>query len=100
MAPSRLVTKAARAVALPLTAAGLLAAVPAGASSASSSVAASSSVGTYVKAYAGMLDGSQVSLSPVDVEPTSDGGAIALSLAETTRGLGVIWLVKLNSAGT
>ncbi|MGO8957791.1 MAG: hypothetical protein ACLQFR_10530 [Streptosporangiaceae bacterium] len=59
-----------------------------------------SAAGTFVKAFSAIVSKSQVNLSPVDVQATSDGGSIALSETETAKGLGVDWLVKLSSAGT
>jgi hypothetical protein len=58
-----------------------------------------SAAGTYVKAFTAIVGGSRVSVYPDDVQPTSDGGSIALSETETAAGLGVDWLVKLTSAG-
>ncbi len=60
---------------------------------------AASAAGTFVKAYSAIVSGSQVDLSPVDVQATSDGGFVALSLTSTSKGLGVDWLAKLSSAG-
>jgi hypothetical protein len=55
--------------------------------------------GTYVKALTAIAAGSPVSVYPDDLQPTSDGGSIALSQTETAAGLGVDWLVKLSPAG-
>ena len=52
-----------------------------------------------MKAYAALVSGAQLNLSPLDVQATSDGGSIALAETETSAGLGVDWLVKLNAAG-
>ena len=62
--------------------------------------AAAATAGTYIKAYAAVLNGAQVDLSPVDVAATSDGGSMALALATSPKGLGVDWLVKLSAGGT
>jgi hypothetical protein len=55
--------------------------------------------GTFVKAYAAIVNGSPLDLTPLDVQATSDGGSVALSETETSAGLGVDWLVKLSAAG-
>jgi hypothetical protein len=55
--------------------------------------------GTFVKAYAAIINGSQLDLSPLDVQATSDGGSIALAETESAQGLGVDWLVKLSATG-
>jgi hypothetical protein len=55
--------------------------------------------GTFVKAYAALVNGSQLNLSPLDVQSTSDGGYIALSETQSSQGLGVNWLVKLSATG-
>jgi hypothetical protein len=52
-----------------------------------------------VKAYAAIVNGSQVDLTPLDVQATSDGGSIALAETQSAQGLGVDWLVKLSAAG-
>jgi hypothetical protein len=52
-----------------------------------------------VKAYAALVNGSQLDLSPLDVQATADGGFIALAETESSQGLGVDWLVKLTAAG-
>jgi hypothetical protein len=52
-----------------------------------------------VKAYAALVNGSQLNLSPLDVQATSDGGSIALAETQSSAGLGVDWLVKLNAGG-
>ncbi len=56
--------------------------------------------GTFVKAYAAIVNGAQLNLTPLDVQATSDGGYIALAGTESAQGLGVDWLVKLSAAGT
>lgn len=62
-------------------------------------ISAASATGTYVKAFSDIVSGSQVNVSPVGIQATSDGGSIALSQTSTAKGLGVDWLVKLSSAG-
>ena len=57
------------------------------------------SSGTFVKAYAALVNGAQLDLSPLDVQATSDGGSIALAETETSQGLGADWLVKLSATG-
>ena len=54
---------------------------------------------TFVKAYAALVNGKQLNLSPLDVQSTSDGGYIALSETQSSQGLGVNWLVKLSATG-
>jgi hypothetical protein len=56
--------------------------------------------GTFVKAYAAIVNGTQLDLTPLDVQATSDGGSIALAKTYTSQGLGADWLVKLTAAGT
>jgi len=72
--------------------------VPA-ASAAATARAVTGASETFVKAYSAILNGSQLNLSPVDVQATADGGSIALALATSPKGLGVDWLVKLSPAG-
>ena len=55
--------------------------------------------GTFVKAYAAIVNGSEINLAPEDVQATSDGGYIALAESATSAG-GVSWLVKLSVTGT
>lgn len=57
------------------------------------------SVRTFVKAYTDTVNGVQVDLSPVAAQGTSDGGSIAVALAETPNGVGGEWLVKLGATG-
>src|SRR5208283_1485074 len=57
------------------------------------------SASTFVKTYANLVGGSQVDVTPVDVEPTSDGGYIFLGQSPTSAGLSVSWLVKTDSSG-
>jgi hypothetical protein len=56
--------------------------------------------GTFVKAYAAIVNGSPLNLTPEDVQATSDGGYIALAVTGSSAGLGVNWLVKLSATGT
>ena len=55
--------------------------------------------GTFVKAYAALVTGSQLDVSPEDVQATSDGGSIARAETQSSPGLGVDWLVKLGATG-
>src|SRR5215472_12220950 len=55
--------------------------------------------GTFVKAYTALVNGSQLNLTPLDVQATSDGGYVALAETQSAAGLGVDWLVKLSAAG-
>src|SRR5262249_24666922 len=55
--------------------------------------------GRFVKAYAALVNGSQLNLTPLDVQATSDGGYVALAEAQSAAGLGVDWLVKLDATG-
>ena len=57
------------------------------------------SSGTFVKAYAALVNGSQADLTPLDVQATSDGGSVALAETQSAQGLGVDWLVKLSGTG-
>jgi hypothetical protein len=61
--------------------------------------AAAPAAGTFVKAFSAIVGNGQVSVYPDDIQPTSDGGSIALSLTESSKGLGVDWLVKLSLTG-
>ncbi len=94
-----------RAVSLACLSLGWLAiAVPAAAAAPVAAAAARTSAatvasGTFVKAYSAIVSGSAVSVSPVGVQATSDGGSITLSQTETAQGLGVDWLAKLGPAG-
>jgi len=53
----------------------------------------------YIKVYANILNNIEYSLTPEDVEVTSDGGYIVLALTQSSGGIGVNWLVKLDSSG-
>jgi len=55
---------------------------------------------TFAMAYSAIVNGSQLNLTPEDVQATSDGGYIALAVTGSAAGLGVNWLVKLTAAGT
>jgi len=57
------------------------------------------SAATFVKAYAALAGSSELNLTPLDTQSTSDGGYIALSQTETSAGLGVDWLLKLSATG-
>ena len=57
---------------------------------------------TFVKIYANILNNTQASVTPEDVQSTSDGGYIALAITQAPQSLnavGVSWLVKLDSSG-
>lgn len=54
---------------------------------------------TYIKTYKNIVNGSQFSLTSEDLQPTSDGGHIALALTSTSNGFGASWLLKLDSTG-
>ena len=54
---------------------------------------------TFIKAYAALVNGTRLDLSPLDVQASSDGGSIALAETESPAGLGVDWLVKLTATG-
>ncbi len=63
--------------------------------------ATASTSGTYVRTYADILSNIEYNLTPVDVQPTSDGGYIALTVtfaSQSSNGVGVNWLVKLSSS--
>jgi len=70
-------------------------AVPAPAGSASGATAAATTPSTFVKTFS---NGS-FALTAEDVQPTSDGGHIALAQSGTANGPAVSWLLKLDSAG-
>jgi hypothetical protein len=55
-----------------------------------------SSSSAFVKSYSNLSGTTQFSVSPEDVQTTSDGGYIALGTTQSaTTGVGVSWLVKL-----
>src|SRR5438132_6494421 len=57
---------------------------------------------TFVKIYANILNNTQASVTPEDVQSTSDGGYSALAITHAPQSLnavGVSWLVKLDSSG-
>ena len=72
------------------------------ASAKSSSAGTTSSSGTFVKAYSNISGTTQFSLTPEDVQATSDGGYIGVALTQSPSATrpGVSWLVKVNSSGT
>src|SRR5215469_5724533 len=43
--------------------------------------------GTFVKGYAAVVNGSQLNLTPLDVQATSDGGYVALAETQSAAGL-------------
>jgi hypothetical protein len=93
---SHLGTRTATAAFLVSVALGLLGvAAPATAAS----VPAGPTSGTFVKAFAAVVGGSQVNVYSDAVQVTSDGGSIDLSETQTSAGLGADWMVKLSGAG-
>src|SRR5208283_607062 len=68
-------------------------------STSTTTTSSTTSASTFVKTYANLVGGSQVDVTPVDVEPTSDGGYIFLGQSPTSAGLSVSWLVKTDSSG-
>jgi hypothetical protein len=60
-----------------------------------------SSSAAFVATYSNLSGTAQLSVTPEDVETTSDGGYIALGTTQSaTSGVGVSWLVKLSSTGS
>src|SRR5438034_4341207 len=55
---------------------------------------------TYIKNYANVLGNVEYGLFPEDVQATSNGGSIALAFTQSANGLGVSWVVKLDSSGS
>jgi hypothetical protein len=68
---------------------------PAGSASGATVAAATTTPGTFVKVFSNGSD----ALTTEDVQPTSDGGHIALAETNASGGVGVSWLLKLDSAG-
>ena len=60
---------------------------------------APSTTTTFIKNYADIVNGVEASSTPVDVQPTPDGGTIGLSLVPSPTGVGVDWLTKLSNIG-
>ena len=59
------------------------------------------SAAAFVKAYSNLAGTTQFSVTPEDVQTTSDGGYIALATTQSAAtGVGVSWLVKLSSTGS
>ena len=85
--------------ALDLTGATALAAHPRPSPSATPTPSPSPS-NTYIKVYANILNNIEYGLTPEDVEATSDGGYFVLALTQSSGGIGVNWLVKLDSLGS
>src|SRR5262249_36565267 len=75
------------------------AAAPAGKKPSPSPSPSPGSSAAFVKAYSAIVNGSQLNLTPQDVQPTTDGGYIALSETYSSASQGVDWLVKLSSSG-
>jgi hypothetical protein len=68
--------------------------------SASAAAAALSTPKTYVKVYANILTKTQYGLTPEEVQATSDSGSIALAQTQTSKGVGMTWLLRLDSSGS
>jgi hypothetical protein len=65
-----------------------------------SSASASSAADTFVKVYAKVSSQPQYAgVFNVDVQATSDGGKIVLALTQSSTGVGVTWVVKLDATG-
>lgn len=54
---------------------------------------------TFMKNYADVVSGVEASATPEDVQPTADGGTLALSGVPSPAGVFVSWLTKLDSTG-
>ena len=59
----------------------------------------SSSTATFVKNFADVVSGVQVSATPEDVQATADGGTIALASVPSPDGVLVNWVTKLSNVG-
>jgi hypothetical protein len=60
-----------------------------------------SNSGAFVNAYSNLSGTGQFSVTPEDVQATSDGGYVALGTTQSAAsGVGVSWLVKLSSTGS
>src|SRR5438552_2610119 len=59
----------------------------------------SSSTATFVKNFADVVSGVQVSATPEDVQATADGGTIALASVPSPDGVLVNWFTKLSTVG-
>jgi hypothetical protein len=82
-----------------LTASAPATALTAGsASGANTAVAATTSGSTFVKVFSN-APVPQGALTTEDVQPTSDGGHVVLAVTESANGVGVSWLLKLDSTG-
>ena len=84
---------------LSAAAADSAAATPAGKKPSPSPSPSPGSSAAFVKAYSAIVNGSQLNLTPQDVQPTTDGGYIALSETYSSASQGVDWLVKLSFSG-
>jgi hypothetical protein len=58
-----------------------------------------SSTSTFIKNYADVVSGVEADATPEDVQPTTDGGTIALSTTPSPSGVLVSWLTKLSDTG-
>jgi hypothetical protein len=54
---------------------------------------------TFMKNYADVVSGVEASATPEDVQPTADGGTLALSGVPSPAGVFVSWLTKLDTTG-
>jgi hypothetical protein len=58
-----------------------------------------STTSTFIKNYADVVSGVEASATPEDVQPTADGGTIALASVPSPSGVYVNWLTKLSDIG-
>jgi hypothetical protein len=74
-------------------------AAPGLAGGASGATVAASTTSTTPSTFVKVFSNGSFALTTEDVQPTSDGGHIALAETNTSNGVGVSWLLKLDSAG-
>lgn len=53
----------------------------------------------FIKNFADIVNGVEASATPVDVQPTADGGSITLALVPSPSSVGVSWVTKVSSTG-
>jgi hypothetical protein len=58
-----------------------------------------STTDTFIKNYADVVSGAEADATPEDVQPTADGGTIALASVPSPNGVLVNWLTKLSAVG-
>lgn len=58
-----------------------------------------STTDTFIKNYADVVSGVEADATPEDVQPTADGGTIALGSVPSPSGVLVNWLTKLSPTG-